>query len=123
MGITQSTHSEPNMGKIVIVGAGASGISVLLHLVEKARHGKVLPLITIIEKDKRFGPGLAYSSFCSGTIINMQADTMGLYFNDPKHFSRWRQELSSGPFPSRDIYGQYLKICHNKHSLRLRTWG
>ncbi|RAH49894.1 FAD/NAD(P)-binding protein [Aspergillus brunneoviolaceus CBS 621.78] len=109
MGSSQSSHCDPNMGDIVIVGAGASGISVLMHLVEKAKNGKSLPPVTVIEKDTRFGPGLAYSSLCSGTIINMHTDTMGLYFNDPKHFSRWRSELESGPFPSRDIYGNYLE--------------
>ncbi|PYI21018.1 FAD/NAD(P)-binding domain-containing protein [Aspergillus violaceofuscus CBS 115571] len=109
MGSSQSSHSDPNMGDIVIVGAGASGISVLLHLIEKVKNGKSLPPITVIEKDTRFGPGLAYSSLCSGTIINMHTDTMGLYFDDPKHFSRWRSELENGPFPSRDIYGEYLE--------------
>ncbi|RAL14864.1 FAD/NAD(P)-binding protein [Aspergillus homomorphus CBS 101889] len=109
MGASQSSSSDPQTGNIVIVGAGASGIAVLLHLIEKAKNGKVLPPITIIEKETRFGPGLAYSSLCSGTIINMHTDTMGLYFNDPKHFSRWRSELESGPFPSRDIYGEYLE--------------
>ncbi|UZP43041.1 hypothetical protein NXS19_010857 [Fusarium pseudograminearum] len=64
------------------------------------------------EKQPVTGPGLAYSSACSEAIINMSADTMGLYPGDPSHFSRWvasnHPQLDGARYPPRRIYGQYL---------------
>lgn len=97
---------------LVIVGGGACGIAVILHVIEKVKQGKQINTITLIEKDKAAGPGLAYSEACKGTILNMHADTMGLYINDPLHFSKWREGKYSGSeelhFPLRSQYGHYL---------------
>ncbi|OJZ91493.1 hypothetical protein ASPFODRAFT_120633 [Aspergillus luchuensis CBS 106.47] len=109
MGSSLSSVATSSTEDIVIVGAGASGIAVLLRLIEHAKNGKKIPPITVVEKASPPGPGLAYSAACTGTILNMHTDTMGLYYNDPKHFTRWRSELSSGPFPSRSQYGEYLE--------------
>ncbi|GKZ95436.1 hypothetical protein AnigIFM59636_009442 [Aspergillus niger] len=109
MGSSLSSVSNSSTEDIVIVGAGASGIAVLLRLIDHANDGKKIPPIIVVEKASPPGPGLAYSAACTGTILNMHTDTMGLYYNDPKHFTRWRSELASGPFPSRSQYGEYLE--------------
>ncbi|OJJ76719.1 hypothetical protein ASPBRDRAFT_39189 [Aspergillus brasiliensis CBS 101740] len=109
MGSSLSSATNSSTEDIVIVGAGASGIAVLLRLIQHAKDGKQIPPITVVEKASPPGPGLAYSAACTGTILNMHTDTMGLYYNDPKHFTRWRSELASGPFPSRSQYGDYLE--------------
>ncbi|PWY96106.1 FAD/NAD(P)-binding domain-containing protein [Aspergillus sclerotioniger CBS 115572] len=109
MGSSLSSVSDSPTESIVIVGAGASGIAVLLRLIDHAKDGKRIPPIIVVEKSSPPGPGLAYSPACTGTIINMHTDTMGLSYNDPKHFTRWRDELESGPFPSRSSYGEYLE--------------
>ncbi|KEQ78398.1 hypothetical protein M438DRAFT_285793 [Aureobasidium pullulans EXF-150] len=98
---------------VVVVGGGASGVAVVLHLLEKIKQGKRMKSITLLEKSKAAGPGLAYSEACAGTILNMHADTMGLYINDHLHFSKWRAarypDLQPEPFPLRSQYGQYLR--------------
>ncbi|CRG92449.1 hypothetical protein PISL3812_09509 [Talaromyces islandicus] len=98
---------------LVIVGGGACGVAVFLQILERVKSGKKLRRITVIEKNKNVGPGLAYSESCIGAFLNMHTDTMGLYFDDPKHFSSWRLEQEcadvADPFPLRTQYGDYLQ--------------
>lgn len=97
---------------LVIIGGGACGIAVAAHIIELVKKGKMLRSITLIEKSKRAGPGLAYSDACFGTILNMEANKAGIYADDPEHFSRWMgthfPNLKEIPFPQRHIYGVYL---------------
>lgn len=87
-------------------------MAVAIEIIEDAKQGKTINSITLIEKGKSIGPGLAYSDACSGTILNMHLDTIGLFVLDRTHFSRWRSTHALGSkkraFPSRPIYGQYL---------------
>ncbi|KAJ5201105.1 FAD-NAD(P)-binding-domain-containing protein [Penicillium cf. viridicatum] len=101
-----SSFSPPN---IVVVGGGASGLAVLLQLIERAKRGSQLGRVIVLEKNKILGPGLPYSDACIGTILNMHTDTMGLYFDQPRHFSQWRTSFKEGDFPSRQNYGDYLQ--------------
>ncbi|EGX93585.1 pyridine nucleotide-disulfide oxidoreductase family protein [Cordyceps militaris CM01] len=94
---------------VAIVGGGAGGIAVVLHLVEQAKKGRVLAEIVIVEKRDVLGPGLAFSTDCHGTILNMHSDTMGIFHDNPRDYTQWRKNLEDGPFPSRLDYGQYLK--------------
>ncbi|TWU73587.1 hypothetical protein ED733_004917 [Metarhizium rileyi] len=94
---------------IVIVGGGASGLSVLLQLIERVKDGKQIRDVVLLERSAIPGPGLPYSNSCAGTIINMHSDSMGLYFDKPLDFTRWRKNLADGSFPSRETYGQYLE--------------
>ncbi|KAJ5148543.1 FAD-NAD(P)-binding-domain-containing protein [Penicillium atrosanguineum] len=101
-----SSLTSPN---IVVVGGGASGLAILLQLIERAKSGNQLGRIVVLEKNRIPGPGLAYSDACTGTILNMHTDTMGLYVDQPRHFSQWRTNLKEGDFPSRQNYGEYLQ--------------
>ena len=94
---------------ITLVGGGASGLAVFLQLIERAKNGDCIGRVVIVEKNQIPGPGLAYSDACSGTILNMHTDTMGLYFDNPQHFTEWRTSLKEGDFPSRLEYGEYLR--------------
>ncbi len=94
---------------VAIVGGGAGGVAVVLHLIEQAKKGRVLHEIVIIEKRESLGPGLAFSTDCHGTILNMHSDTMGIYNENPRDYTQWRTSLEDGPFPSRVDYGQYLQ--------------
>ncbi|GAD95746.1 conserved hypothetical protein [Paecilomyces variotii No. 5] len=91
------------------LGGGASGTAILLQLIEQAKNGNLLKKVIIVEKDGLPGPGLPYSTACTGTIVNMHTDTMGLYFDKPRHFTDWRKCHEEGPFPSRESYGEYLQ--------------
>ncbi|KAB8071155.1 FAD-NAD(P)-binding-domain-containing protein [Aspergillus leporis] len=101
--------SAPPAPDLILVGGGASGVAILLQLIERAKNGRPLKEVIIVEKNGLLGPGLAYSSHCAGTILNMHTDTMGLYFDKPLHFTQWRQDPETGPFPSRASYGEYLQ--------------
>ncbi|KAJ2983512.1 hypothetical protein NQ176_g629 [Zarea fungicola] len=94
---------------VVVVGGGASGVAVILHLIEQAKKGRRLREIVIVEKRDVLGPGLAFSTECDGTILNMHSDTMGIYNENPRDYTQWRTSLEDGPFPSRVDYGQYLQ--------------
>ena len=98
---------------IVIIGGGACGVAVTAQIVELVKKGKTLRSMTLIEKNKSVGPGLAYSSdACVNSILNMQAKTMGIYADDPEHFTRWTDthfpNLKGHLFPQRHVYGTYL---------------
>ncbi|KAE8413133.1 FAD-NAD(P)-binding-domain-containing protein [Aspergillus pseudocaelatus] len=107
-----STPSPPS-NDLIVVGSGASGVAILLQLIERVKNGKPLGDVIFVEKNGLPGPGLPYSSQCEGTILNMHTDTMGLYHDKPLDFTEWRTDQESGPFPSRARYGQYLQ----------ETWG
>ena len=97
---------------VVIIGGGACGVAVAAQIVQLVKKGKILRSIALVEKSKSAGPGLAYSDACIGTILNMQAKTMGIYADDPEHFTRWTSthfpSLKETSFPPRHIYGLYL---------------
>ena len=96
----------------MVIGTGVRGVAVTIQIIEKAKQGKQIRSITLIEKGKSVGPGLAYSQACSSTILNMHADTIGLYTDEPKNFSQWMKSRYPGldvkPFPTRYLYGTYL---------------
>ncbi|TQV99044.1 pyridine nucleotide-disulfide oxidoreductase family protein [Cordyceps javanica] len=94
---------------VAIVGGGAAGVAVALHLIEQAKKGRVLRNIVIIERRIALGPGLAFSTDCHGTILNMHSDTMGIFNENPRDYTQWRTSLEDGPFPSRVDYGKYLQ--------------
>ncbi|KAJ5678757.1 FAD-NAD(P)-binding-domain-containing protein [Penicillium macrosclerotiorum] len=118
--IASSSSSTPD---IVVVGGGASGLAVLLQLIERAKNGKQLGKIAVLEKNKTPGPGLAYSNACVGTILNMHTDTMGLYFDQPQHFTKWRKNLDEGDFPSREHYGEYLQYTWSEATQEAKQAG
>ena len=97
---------------VVIVGGGASGVAVTVQLIERIKRGKQVKSITMIEKSNVVGPGFAYSKACVGTILNMQADTMGFHIDNPRHFYQWMKlrfpDLEETNYPPRRQYGEYL---------------
>ena len=74
---------------LIIIGGGVCGIAVAAYIVELVKKGKKLRLITLVEKKKDVGSGLAYSDACIDTILNMQGNIIGIYADDPEHFTRW----------------------------------
>ncbi|RAL08877.1 FAD/NAD(P)-binding protein [Aspergillus homomorphus CBS 101889] len=108
-----STRVGPASADVVIVGGGASGVAVTIHLVRRLSATKTpsIQRIVLVEPQATVGPGLAYSGACAGTIINMHRDAMGLWNGDPRHFSRWvnERELEIDDYPSRGVYGTYLE--------------
>ncbi|MCJ1233900.1 hypothetical protein MMC14_001858 [Varicellaria rhodocarpa] len=108
----RSSNNRLAFDNLAIVGGGASGLAVFTQMIERAKQGWNVHSITIIEKSKSIGPGLAYSEACRGAILNMPADAMGLNTNNPQQFSEWIEAtypgLPKAVFPPRRQYGEYL---------------
>ncbi|WP_426757000.1 FAD/NAD(P)-binding protein [Myxococcus sp. Y35] len=95
---------------VAIVGGGASGTLLAVHLLRSAR----APLrVALVERNGRAGLGLAYSTTSPCHLLNVPAAKMGAFPEDPEHFLRWvRCELpgtSPGAFVSRQRFGRYLE--------------
>ena len=112
---------------LAIVGGGASGLSVFTQMIERIKQGFNVHSITIIEKNKLVGPGLAYSDACRGALLNMPADSMGLYANNPLHFSEWIAVTHPGRtkvvFPPRRQYGEYLAALMTSTVMEAKQLG
>lgn len=106
---------------IAIIGAGFSGTLLAANLLKKAAK-KIR--IALIEKSAIPCRGIAYSTEDPFHILNVQADQMGAYPQDPHHFYNWllkhphewrhlnrsfeNLEIKPNDFLSRQLYGFYL---------------
>jgi uncharacterized NAD(P)/FAD-binding protein YdhS len=101
---------------IAIVGAGASGTLLLLHL---SRKGSIGARITLIDRDPRYGAGLAYSTENPNHLVNIPIGRMSAFEDQPHHFVHWMQRQSADTpngapvdetaFVARCVYGSYLR--------------
>jgi uncharacterized NAD(P)/FAD-binding protein YdhS len=91
--------------RVAIVGGGFSGAMTAINL---ARFGG--PPATVFERDGAFGPGVAFGGRDLGQVLNVRANNMSAYPDDPGHFERWlrAEGLSSNGFARRTDYGRYL---------------
>ncbi|SFV37361.1 Uncharacterized NAD(P)/FAD-binding protein YdhS [Devosia crocina] len=97
---------------ITIIGGGASGVLLAAHLL---RSDDPDLRVTLIEKQGRFGQGLAYSARLRHHRVNVPARGMSAFADDPHHFWRWLQRHEPGKhenafvFVPRRLYGAYLE--------------
>ena len=109
---------------ITIIGGGACGVAafidLFLHFRIAGQHHQVG--ITIIEKKREMGKGLAFGTTQPGHILNTQADLMGIHVSEPRHFSEWLKENKKpvqelvgnkedldDAYTTRRLYGVYLQ--------------
>jgi uncharacterized NAD(P)/FAD-binding protein YdhS len=97
---------------IAIIGGGFSGLSIFTNLISFANEKfKIL----IFDKTGNIGKGIAYSTQCEHQLLNVKAENMSLFQDDPNHFVKWltHKKLFStnsninSTFVARSIYGQY----------------
>lgn len=112
------------MKKIAIVGGGACGVATFVDLVIKICANQLQSKTEIIwfEKDKKIGYGVAFGSDQKGHILNTQADLMGIFSEEPGHFSDWLKEsgeikneevlgeVAETSYTSRRFYGDYMAL-------------
>lgn len=94
------------MSRVAIVGGGASGALQALHLA-----GAGVSDVTLIERARQPGRGVAYSTLRPEHLLNVPARRMSAHADDPDHFTRWlRERHGGGPedFAPRMVYGAYL---------------
>lgn len=104
-------HNNRNQRIMVIIGGGASGTLVAVHLLKRG----ILPTsIVIVEPRADLGAGIPYSTAYNSHLLNVPAAKMSAFDDDPQHFLRWLRESrreSAGPdsFVPRTLYGRYLR--------------
>lgn len=91
---------------VAIVGGGASGALQALHLL-KAGAGRV----SLIERQRIPGRGVAYSTGRPEHLLNVPARRMSAYPAAPDHFESWYSERGGDAeaFAPRMLYGDYLE--------------
>lgn len=92
---------------VAIIGAGFSGSLLAINLLRQGG-----PRATLVERQlQQTGRGVAYSAAHPQHLLNVRAERMSAFPDDPDHFARWLQcthpELGLG-FAPRQIYGEYL---------------
>jgi uncharacterized NAD(P)/FAD-binding protein YdhS len=103
---------------IAVIGAGASGTLLALHLLRRAPPGT---RITLIDRNAPFGPGLAYATGSASHLLNVPAGRMSAFVDQPRHFVDWLERQSAqllggiqpteASFLPRRLYGAYLRLC------------
>lgn len=96
--------------RVAIIGAGFSGASLAAQLMKR---GKRAPDVVLIDRARRFGPGLAYGAEDSAHLLNVRASNMGAFADQSDHFVRWLARHghrgAATSFQPRKLYGQYLE--------------
>jgi uncharacterized NAD(P)/FAD-binding protein YdhS len=99
---------------IGIIGGGFTGALLALHLLRRCDEQD---RIFLIEKARRFGAGLAYSTGNAHHLLNVRAGNMSAFSAEPDHFVEWLQrqpEQSGEPpgpasFAPRGLFGAYVQ--------------
>lgn len=113
---------SPNISPtIAIIGGGFSGSALAIHLLRRAAG----PLrVVLIERRPPFGGGVAYGTKSPDHLLNVPADKMGLWPDEPGHFVRWLREhrdeegvpdtFDKRAFLPRRLYGAYVAALLNE---------
>lgn len=95
---------------VLVIGGGASGALMALHLLETAPGLQV----TVIEKNALLGCGIAYATPDPNHLLNTRVHNMSAFPDRPDHFRDWLRRSGLAPsataesFVGRQIYGRYL---------------
>jgi uncharacterized NAD(P)/FAD-binding protein YdhS len=95
-----------SMRRVAIVGGGASGALQALHLLRAGASR-----VTLIERERAPGRGVAYSTGRPEHLLNVPARRMSAFPDDCGHFTRWFEARGGGAddFAPRRLYGDYLE--------------
>lgn len=95
---------------VAIIGSGFSGALVAANLLRNA----TIPLtIKTIERNSKFGRGVAYGTKIESHLLNVPAGKMSAFPQEPNHFLNWLSEngyveFTPSSFVPRRIYGDYV---------------
>ena len=90
---------------IVIVGGGAAGTLVALHLAREARRATA---VTVIEPRDQLGEGVAFGTIDTTHLLNVPAAGMSAFDDEPNHFVAWAG-CAPADFVPRTRYAEYLR--------------
>ncbi|MCW3475851.1 FAD/NAD(P)-binding protein [Limobrevibacterium gyesilva] len=106
---------------IAVIGAGFSGTLLALHLLRRCPpHTRV----TLIERNRRFGRGMAYSTGNPNHLLNVPAGRMSAFHDRPHDFLDWLQrqpeeelgglQPNASSFAPRHLFGAYIRSLLNE---------
>jgi uncharacterized NAD(P)/FAD-binding protein YdhS len=131
-------RTEIGMKNITIIGGGACGVAAFLELFVQISSQDLINQvsITIIEREKPIGFGLAFGTDQPGHLLNTQADLMGLFASEPKHFASWlkvhggknRDDVKGtgdeeSVYTTRRLYGEYISEHYQEYLEKAKTIG
>jgi uncharacterized NAD(P)/FAD-binding protein YdhS/glyoxylase-like metal-dependent hydrolase (beta-lactamase superfamily II)/rhodanese-related sulfurtransferase len=108
----QATVGDGNCSfTVAIVGGGFSGTCLAARLLREC--GPSVSII-LIERVESPGRGVAYGTQCSGHLLNVKAQNMSAFADDPEHFLRWLRlnyegNVQPADYVPRQVYGRYLQ--------------
>lgn len=110
---------DPSRPTIAIIGGGFSGTLCALHLLRRCPRSRVL----LIERNRQFGRGLAYSTGNPGHLLNVPAAKMSAFHDRPNDFVAWLETQGEtgpegapwdgGSFVPRRLFGAYVRHLLN----------
>lgn len=108
-----NSNSMTRCPAVAIVGAGFSGTMVAVNLLREARG----PLrVILIERADAAGLGVAYREQPDCHLLNVRAEGMSAFPDQPAHFLKWLAEhrgdealVNPAAFLPRRLYGVYLR--------------
>ncbi|MBV8526298.1 MAG: FAD/NAD(P)-binding protein [Acetobacteraceae bacterium] len=104
--------------RIAVIGAGVSGVLTAIHLLWRCRRED---RVYLVEKRASLGPGVAYATRHPLHLVNIRAENMSAFADEPDHFVKWLGRLPereranagcktlAGLFVRREIYGRYIQ--------------
>jgi len=113
--VQTTSHPLPDTASsplpIAIVGAGFSGTLLAINLLAQGAH------VVLVERQReKLAQGLAYQTKQPEHLLNVRANNMSAYADDPDHFLRWLEqgqtassEEQANRFVPRPTYGRYLR--------------
>jgi uncharacterized NAD(P)/FAD-binding protein YdhS len=90
---------------IGIIGGGAAGVLTAIHICETATQPVA---VTIYEPRAQLGEGVAYSTHDPQHLLNVPADGMSAFPDQPHHFTQWAG-VNGNDFVERHRYANYLR--------------
>ena len=100
--------NTPTEDAIAVIGGGASAVVFLAHLSQlKNQRPRE---IRIFDRNHAFGRGVAYGTAHDFHLLNIRAENMSAFHNNPKHFAEWAaaRGFDLRDFVPRPVYGEYL---------------
>jgi uncharacterized NAD(P)/FAD-binding protein YdhS len=95
---------------VAVVGGGCAGTLVAVNLLRSAAGAL---RVVVVERSSRIGPGVAYATEDQDHLLNVPAERMSAFRDQPAHFATWAARRLSGiesaSYLPRRLYGEYLE--------------
>lgn len=95
---------------VAIIGGGFAGTTLAAQLLRKS--GQTVSVV-LIERSGQLGRGVAYGTQCAEHLLNVPAQKMTAYPDEPDHFLHWARHnfdpgVKTGDYLPRRVYGRYV---------------